>query len=133
MLTRENPSSVLSRVPTLPCFVVSRCTHCSFGIPDNGCPWCRPCGCSAGLFPERSRILDSSLLGYPSTLYHFEFVSNKNDKSMHVCDFYKEDAADNVNFRVHVWLILGRFAWFGTVTARFRFVKQRSQDPPVIF
>lgn len=67
--------------------------YCGCGIPDDGRPWCRLCGGSADLLPEPSRMVNSSLLGHPTTCYHIEFLSNINDNSTLACDTYREDAA----------------------------------------
>lgn len=89
-LRRDDPSGILEELCPAS---LSIGAYCGCGIPDNGRPFCRLCGGSADLLPEPSRIVDSSLLRYPTTCFHIEFLSNINDNLTLACDTYREDAA----------------------------------------
>ena len=69
--------------------------YCGCGTPQDGLPFCRLCGGPQDLLPEPARMVNSTLLGYQTTCYHIEFLSNIADNTTtQGCDVYREDAAE---------------------------------------
>lgn len=91
-LRQEAPSGIFFEL--CPAYVaIGAYCGCEQPPPPEGQEFCRMCGANEDLLPDPARIVDSSILGIPTTCFHMELAANVNSTATLPCGDYQNDAA----------------------------------------